>query len=235
MHGRTADRQRGPGARLARMFPTNPTRRTVTIADDHLLVRVGVRSLLDASTRYRLAAEAADLQACLQQVEALKPDLLLLDIMLPDGSGLDAVPRIRAASPATRIVLLSAQDARDQVMRALQTGVEGFLSKDFARSELEFAFDAVLAGGRYLSPRISNVLVDAMNSPAESGPAGGELTGRQREVLRCIAYGRSNKEIARELAISPKTVEFHRGQLMQRLDLHDVASLTRYAMRSGLV
>jgi DNA-binding NarL/FixJ family response regulator len=217
------------------MLPTRPTRRTVTIADDHLLVRAGVRSLLEASTRYQLVAEADDLHACLQQVQALQPDLLLLDIVLPDGSGLDAVPRVRAASPATRIVLLSAQDARDQVMRALQTGVEGFLSKDFARSELELAFDSVLAGGRYLSPRISNVLVDAMNSPAESAPASGELTGRQREVLRCIAHGRSNKEIARELAISPKTVEFHRGQLMQRLDLHDVASLTRYAMRSGLV
>lgn len=217
------------------MLPTTPTRRTVSIADDHVLVRAGLRSLLDASNRYRLVSEAADLRACLQQLEVHRPDLLLLDIVLPDGSGLEAVPRVRAVSPGTRIVFLSSQDARDQVMRALQTGVDGFLSKDFAPSELELAFDSVLAGGRYLGPRISNVLVDAMSAPAGVPPAGGELTGRQREVLRCIAYGRSNKEIARELAISPKTVEFHRGQLMQRLDLHDVASLTRYAMRSGLV
>lgn len=209
--------------------------RTVLIADDHLLVRAGVRSVLEGSTRYRLVGEAADVRGCLAMIARLRPDVLLLDIMLPDMSGIDAVAPIRDVDPSIRIVFLSSQDSRAAVVSALQTGADGFLSKDFVLSEMELALDAVLAGQRYLSPRISSVLLESMNAPAVRGDAPSALTGRQLEVLRSIARGLSNKEIARELAISPKTVEFHRGQLMQRLGLHDVASLTRYAVRSGLV
>lgn len=210
-------------------------RRGVLIADDHVLVRAGVRGLLESSRRYRLLGEATDVADALAKIAALRPEVLLLDIMLPDMSGIDAVARIRALAPSIRIVFLSSQDSREAVTRALQTGADGFLSKDFVLSEMELALDAVLSGSRYLSPRISHVLVEAMNAPAAAGPVPTELTGRQVEVLRAIARGLSNKEIARELAISPKTVEFHRGQLMQRLDLHDVASLTRYAVQRGLV
>jgi DNA-binding NarL/FixJ family response regulator len=210
-------------------------RRGVLIADDHVLVRAGVRSLLERSRRYRLLDEATDVADCLAKIESLRPDVLLLDIMLPDMSGIDAVARIRAVAPSIRIVFLSSQDSREAVMGALQTGADGFLSKDFVLSEMELALDAVISGNRYLSPRISHVLVEAMNAPAGGEGAQTGLTGRQLEVLRAIARGLSNKEIARELAISPKTVEFHRGQLMQRLDLHDVASLTRYAVQAGLV
>jgi DNA-binding NarL/FixJ family response regulator len=210
-------------------------RRGVLIADDQLLVRAGVRSLLEGSHRYRLLGEATDVADCLAKVAALRPAVVLLDIMLPDMSGIDAVARIRAAAPAVRIVFLSSQDSREFVMSALQTGADGFLSKDFVLSEMELALDAVIAGNRYLSPRISHVLVEAMNAPPAGEAAQTGLTGRQLEVLRAIARGLSNKEIARELAISPKTVEFHRGALMQRLDLHDVASLTRYAVQAGLV
>jgi DNA-binding NarL/FixJ family response regulator len=215
---------------------TDP-RRGVMIADDHLLVRAGVRGLLAASSRYRPCGEADTVAGCLGQLAALRPDVLLLDIMLPDMSGIDAVARVRAIVPATRILFLSSQDSREAVMRALHTGADGFLSKDFVLSELELALDAVCAGRRYLSPRISSVVVEAMGAPAPSSADGGAtaLTARQREVLRHIAGGLSNKAIARELAISPKTVEFHRAQLMQRLDLHDVASLTRYAVQAGLV
>lgn len=211
------------------------SRRTVLIADDHVLVRAGVRGLLSGSDRYRLCGEAADVADCLARLSSSVPDVLLLDIMLPDMSGIDAVARIRAVAPACRIVFLSSQDSRAEVMRALQTGADGFLSKDFVLSELELALDAVCSGRRYLSPRISHVVVDAMNAPAPAEPAHGALTARQVEVLRAVARGLSNKQIARELLISPKTVEFHRGQLMQRLDLHDVAGLTRYAMQAGLV
>lgn len=210
-------------------------RRNVLIADDHVLVRAGVRGLLEGSDRYRLCAEADSVAGCLALLESMRPELLLLDIMLPDMSGIDAVARIRAVAPAVRILFLSSQDSREVVMRAIQAGAEGFLSKDFVLSELELALDSVCAGSRYLSPRISSVVVEAM-SAADPAPAGsGGLTARQTEVLRCIARGLSNKLIARELAISPKTVEFHRAQLMQRLDLHDVASLTRYAVQAGLV
>ncbi len=218
------------------MSDTEPdSRRTVMIADDHVLVRAGVSGLLAGSSRYRLCGESSDVAGCLGQLEALRPDLLLLDIMLPDMSGIDAVAQVRERAPGVKILFLSSQDSHEVVMRALQTGVDGFLSKDFVLSELELALDSVCAGNRYLSPRISHVLVDAMTTPASAVPAGPvELTGRQLEVLRCISRGLSNKQIARELTISPKTVEFHRSQLMQRLDLHDVASLTRYAMQAGL-
>jgi DNA-binding NarL/FixJ family response regulator len=215
--------------------PFPELRRGVLIADDHVLVRAGLRTLLESSSRYRLVGEAVDVAGCLELMRTLQPPLLLLDIMLPDMSGIDAVARIRAIDPAVRIVFLSSQDSREFVTRALQTGADGFLSKDFVLSELELALDAVSAGQRYLSPRISNVLVEAMNAPDVPEPVPGGLTGRQLEVLRCVARGLSNKEIARELAISPKTVEFHRGQLMQRLDIHDVATLTRYAVTAGLV
>jgi DNA-binding NarL/FixJ family response regulator len=215
--------------------PFPDLRRGVLIADDHVLVRAGLRTLLESSSRYRLVGEAIDVAGCLALMRSVQPPLLLLDIMLPDMSGIDAVARVRAIDPAVRIVFLSSQDSREFVTRALQTGADGFLSKDFVLSELELALDAVSAGQRYLSPRISNVLVEAMNAPDTPEPAPGGLTGRQREVLRCVARGLSNKEIARELAISPKTVEFHRGQLMQRLDIHDVATLTRYAVTAGLV
>jgi DNA-binding NarL/FixJ family response regulator len=218
---------------MSGLFPD--PRRGVLIADDHILVRAGLRTLLETSSRYRLAGEAADVGTCLALMRSLRPSLLLLDIMLPDMSGIDAVARIREIDPGVRIVFLSSQDSREFVTRALQTGADGFMSKDFALSELELALDAVSAGQRYLSPRISHVLVEAMNAPDTPEPAPGGLTGRQREVLCCVARGLSNKEIARELSISPKTVEFHRGQLMQRLDIHDVATLTRYAVTTGLV
>lgn len=210
-------------------------RRSVLIADDHVLVRAGVRGLLEGSERYRLCAEADSAAHCLALLETTRPELLLLDILLPDMSGIDAVAPIRALAPAVRILFLSAQDSREVVMRAIQAGADGFLSKDFVLSELELALDSVCAGRRYLSPRISGVVVDALSTPVAAAPVAGALTGRQTEVLRHIARGLSNKQIARELAISPKTVEFHRAQLMQRLDLHDIASLTRFAVQAGLV
>jgi DNA-binding NarL/FixJ family response regulator len=210
-------------------------RRGVMIADDHLLVRVGVRTLLDTSRRYRLVDEAIDVAGCLSRIGTVRPAVLLLDILLPDMSGIDAVSALRAASPVTRIVFLSSQESSETVMRALQTGAHGFLSKDFTLPEFELALDAVLSGRRYLSPRISQIVLTAMRRSGTGSAGSDGLTGRQREVLRRIAAGRSNKEIARELAISPKTVGFHREQLMQRLDLHDVASLTRYAVQEGLV
>jgi len=215
----------------------------VLIADDHVLVRAGVRALLDASSRYRLCDEAGSVADCLEKVAALQPALLLLDIELPDMSGIDAVECLRRLDPSLGIVFLSSHDAPEAVMRALQTGAGGFLTKDFVLSELEVALDAVRAGQRYLSPRISSVLMRALQqglpAPARAcaspDPTSDGLTDRQREVLCRIARGLSNKAIARDLAISPKTVEFHRGALMQRLGLHDVASLTRFAVQAGLV
>jgi DNA-binding NarL/FixJ family response regulator len=210
--------------------PPASARRRVLVADDHALVRIGVRGTLAASGRYEVCGEAVDGLDCLAQVEALKPDLLLLDIMMPKLSGLDVVPRVRSVSPDTRIVILTAQQSRVAVSQALQGGVDGFLSKDVLLSELVEALDAACEGRRYLSPAIA-----AGAGRATDATRAMVLTERQVEVLRGIARGMSNKEIARQLEVSPKTVEFHRAQLMSRLDLHDVASLTRYAIEAGLL
>jgi DNA-binding NarL/FixJ family response regulator len=205
-------------------------KRRVLVADDHALVRIGVRGALLASERYELCGEAVDGLDCLAKVEALQPDLLLLDILMPRLSGLDAVARVRQVSPGTRILFLSSQESRPAVLNALQSQADGFLSKDVALSELQEAMDAACDGRRYLSPRIADLLAQAQ--AAGPPPA---LTDRQLEVLRGVARGLSNKQIARELDVSPKTVEFHRAQLMNRLGLHDVASLTRYALEAGLL
>lgn len=205
-------------------------RRRVLVADDHSLVRIGVRGTLEGSARYELCGEATDGIDTLTKVESLQPDLLLLDLMMPRLSGLDAVPRIREISPAIRILVLSSQESRAAVTQALQSGVDGFLSKDVLLTELQDAMDAAISGQRYLSPRIESMMARALE-----GGRSNVLTDRQVEVLRGIARGLSNKEIARQLEVSPKTVEFHRAQLMNRLDLHDVASLTRYALEAGLL
>jgi DNA-binding NarL/FixJ family response regulator len=207
-----------------------PAKLRVLIADDHALVRAGVAGTLAPSDRYAICGEAIDGLDCLAQVEALRPDLLLLDILMPRLSGLDVVARVRAVSPATRILFLSSQESHPAVMQALQAGADGFLSKDVMLSELHEAMDEACAGRRYLSPRIAGVV-----ARAASGGRAGTLTERQVEVLRGIACGKSNKQMARELDVSPKTVEFHRAQLMSRLNLHDVASLTRYALEAGLL
>jgi DNA-binding NarL/FixJ family response regulator len=205
-------------------------KRSVLVADDHALVRIGIGAVLAASDRYVLCGEAIDGIDCLEKVASLRPDLLLLDILMPRLSGLEAIPKVRDASPATRILFLSAQESRAVVLQALGAGADGYLTKDALMGELRDAMDAACDGRRYVSPRIAGLAA----APAD-GSRAMVLTERQTEVLRGIASGLSNKRIARELGVSPKTVEFHRAQLMNRLDLHDVASLTRYALEGGLV
>jgi DNA-binding NarL/FixJ family response regulator len=203
---------------------------SVLVADDHALVRIGIGAVLAASDRFVLCGEAIDGIDCLEKVASLRPDLLLLDILMPRLSGLEAIPKVRDASPATRILFLSAQESRAVVLQALGAGADGYLTKDALMGELRDAMDAACDGRRYVSPRIAGLAA----APAD-GSRAMVLTERQTEVLRGIASGLSNKRIARELGVSPKTVEFHRAQLMNRLDLHDVASLTRYALEGGLV
>ena len=162
-------------------------------------------------------------------VAADPPDVLLLDIRMPGVDGFAVAAALRQSHPAVRTVFLSAQDDPALVQRALKDGVAGFVSKDFVLDELAEALQMVASGQRYLSPRL-------LAAAARAGqPAAVALSPRQREILRGIALGRSNKEMAREMGLSVKTVEFHRTALIQRLDLHDVASLTRYAVQHGLV
>lgn len=204
------------------------------LADDHTLVRSGLRALLDGMDGVTVVAEADNGEQAVAQAQALAPDVALLDITMPGLNGLQAAERILAQSPPPRVVILSMHAAEEYVNRALALGVSGYLLKDAATLELQAALEAVSAGQTYLSPRITSQLLESRLKTGE-GAARPGLTARQLEVLRLLALGKSVKEIAYDLQLSAKTVETYRAQIMERLDLHDLASLVRYAIRTGLI
>jgi len=210
----------------------------VLVIDDHVLVRVGIARLVDDLLGFVCVGSAADAETGMQACRDLQPDLVLLDLHLPQGLGqaaqtkdpllgLEVARALTAAPSPPRIVVLSARTDPDTVRAALRAGAAGYISKDFRLDDLAQALRAVLAGHRWLSPALVTALA-AAERPAVA------LTPRQRDVLSLIARGRSNKEIARSLTVSIKTVEYHRAELIARLDLHDVASLTRFAIAHGL-
>lgn len=209
-------------------YPMKTTR--ILLADDQLLVREGMRALLANLPQYEIIAECAEGASAVDAVCRLHPDMVLLDIDMPGISGIEAAKLIHAFDPGIEILILSSIDRRDIVQQALSAGASGYLHKDFILDELRFAIGAVLSGSRYLSPRIQDCLI---NEP--DGAISPRLTPRQTEILRLVAAGRTTKEVARDLGISPKTVEFHRSQIMERIGAHDVTALTRYAMQQGLI
>jgi DNA-binding NarL/FixJ family response regulator len=203
----------------------------VLLADDHRLVRAGLRALLDATPNVEVVAEAADGEEAMRLIQELQPDLALLDIAMPKMSGLALLHQITAAGLRTRVLLLSMYDNDEYVAEAIRAGAGGYLVKDAAVEELAMALQALERGDVYLSPAISRKLAQAFSG----GRASPGLTGRQTQVLRLIAQGQSSKEIARDLNLSIKTVETHRTQIMDRLEIRDLAGLVRYAIRSGLI
>jgi DNA-binding NarL/FixJ family response regulator len=203
----------------------------VLLADDHRLVRAGLRALLDAMPQIEVVAEAADGEEAFRLLQALRPDVALLDIAMPKMSGLAVLHQLVPAGIATRVLLLSMYDNDEYVAEAIRAGAGGYLVKDAAVEELGLALQALQRGDVYLSPAISRKLAQAFSG----GRASPGLTGRQTQVLRLIAQGQSSKEIARDLGLSIKTVETHRTQIMDRLEIRDLAGLVRYAIRSGLV
>lgn len=204
----------------------------VVLADDHVLVRSGLRALVEQVPGYEVVGEAGDGEALLEAVEAHQPDLAIVDIQMPHLGGIDALDRIKRGASAPKVLILSMHSADDYVLRALRSGADGYLLKDAAASELGKALDTLQRGERYLSPKVSETLANVSHRLDESPPA---LSPRQREVLRLIARGRATKEIAFELGLSPKTVESHRAQIMERLGIRDIAGLVRYALRNGLI
>lgn len=204
------------------------------LADDHILVRAGLRALLDGIEGVTVVAEADNGEQAVALALEHKPDIALLDITMPGINGLQAAERILAQLPDTRVIMLSMHSGEEYVNRALALGVSGYLVKDAATRELRSALEAVAAGETYLSPRITSQLLGSRTRPGEPAQKSA-LTTRQLEVLRLLALGRSVKEIAHDLELSAKTVETYRAQIMARLDLHDIASLVRYAIRTGLI
>ena len=207
----------------------------VLLADDHSLVRAGIRSLLGAMAEVEVIAEAASGEEALELAARVKPDVVLMDIAMKGITGLEAAARLRERHPAIRVVILSMHSGEEYVLQALRAGAAGYLLKDAATGELELALRSVMRGESWLSPAVSRQVVEGYVQRSGSEAAPEVLTARQREVLRLIAVGKSTKEIAFLLNLSVKTVETHRSQIMERLGIRDLAGLVRYALRTGLV
>ena len=208
----------------------------VLIADDHALVRAGFRSLLEKLDGCEVVADVGDGREALRLLEQLQPDVVLMDVKMPGLNGLEATARITRDYPNVRVVILSMYTNEEYVIQALRAGAVGYLLKDAALPELHLAVQAAVRGEMYLSPAISKrVLMDYIQLVGGGGGMLDALTGRQREVLQLIAEGHTIKEVAQILQISVKTAEAHRTQLMERLDIHDVTGLVRFAIRVGLV
>lgn len=208
----------------------------ILIADDHALVRAGFRALLEKLDDCEVVAEADDGREALRLVEQLRPDVVLMDVKMPSLNGLEATALITRDYPSVRVVILSMYTTEEYVIQALRAGASGYLLKDAATTELRLAVQAAVRDEMYLSPSISKrVLQDYIQLVGSGGGMLDALTARQREVLQLIAEGRTMREIAQILHISVKTAESHRSQLMERLDIHDVTGLVRFAIRVGLV
>ncbi len=208
----------------------------VLLADDHTLVRAGLRSLLQDVEGVEVVAEAADGREALELIARHRPDVVLMDIAMPGMNGLEATLRAAREHPGVRVVILSTHAVEEYVLQALRAGAAGYLLKNADTAELALALKSVHRGETYLSPPVSkHVVADYVRRVgAAPGPLE-RLTPRQREVLQLVAEGNTTKEIASKLGISVKTVETHRAQLMQQLDIHDVAGLVRCAIRLGLI
>jgi RNA polymerase sigma factor (sigma-70 family) len=210
----------------------------VLLADDHTLMREGVRRILSADGGIEVVAEVGDGQAAVAETIAQQPDVAVLDITMPGGGGLEAARQIRARAPEVRILILSMHLQPEYLMESVRAGAHGYLVKDAAASELVSAVRAVCGGDTYYSAAVSAQMSDLLRRKLEGEEVTNaleRLSPREREVLRHIAEGASNKEIASALGISVRTVETHRDSLMKKLGIHSVAGLTRFALRCGLV
>jgi len=208
----------------------------VLLADDHALVRAGIRALLEGLEGVTVVAEARSGSEVLELARKHRPDVVLLDISMPGLGGLEASALLKQELPEVRVVMLSMHANEEYVLQALRAGASGYMLKDSATAELELALQAVMQGETYLSPRISKQMVEGyVQRVGGEQPKSDNLLPRQRQVLQLTAGRHSTKEIAYRLELSVKTVEPHRAQLMDRLQIRDIAGLVKYAIRNGLV
>lgn len=207
----------------------------VLVADDHMVVRSGIRHVLESEAGFEIVGEAANGTEAVSLAAELHPDVVVLDISMPEKSGLEVAASLRNSAAGTRVLILSIHDNAEYVVESVRAGAHGYLLKDTAATELRHAIRAVCRGESYFSPPVASRLSAALRGqPAK--PSGLEqLTGREREVLVGVAKGRTNKEIAAELGISHRTVETHRESLMRKLQIRTVAELTRFALGAGIV
>lgn len=210
----------------------------VLLVDDHTLFREGLRALLAAESDISVVGEAADGREAVEKVEALAPDLVLMDIVMPRMDGLEATARIKQRHPAVRVLILSMYDDEEYVQEAIQAGASGYLLKGTAADDLIVAIREVHAGSSFLNPAVAAKLIEDYVRRVRGGQDAtpeDPLTAREREVLKLIVEGNTNREIADVLCLSRKTVESHRANIMRKLGLHDVTELVKYALRTGLI
>lgn len=213
-------------------------KRRIVIAEDHTILREGLRSLLSSDPDLDIVGEAQDGQEAIRCVEKLKPNLVLMDLSMPRMNGMDAIKEIKKRSPETKILVLTVHKNEEYIVATLQAGADGYALKDSTHIELKIAIKNVLSGNHYISPGISGKVIEGYlegRKPFKPTSPLDTLTQRERGILKMIAEGYKNKEIADYLCISVKTVEKHRANLMQKLDLHSVSALTTFAIGKGLV
>jgi DNA-binding NarL/FixJ family response regulator len=208
------------------------------IAEDHTILREGLRSLLSSNPNFEIVGEAEDGREAIRCVEKLKPNLILTDLSMPRMNGMEAIKEIKRESPETKVLVLTVHKAEEYILAAFRAGADGYLLKDSTHVELVMAVNKVLSGKHYISPEISEKVVEGYlegKKALKSKTSWETLTQREREILKLIAEGYKNKEIADELCISAKTVEKHRANLMEKLNLHNAQALTAFAIEKGFV
>jgi DNA-binding NarL/FixJ family response regulator len=210
----------------------------IVIAEDHTILREGLRSLLSSDANLEVVAEAGDGREAIRHAKKYKPDLILTDLSMPRMNGMEAIREIKRESPATKVLVLTVHRAEEYILATFRAGADGYLLKDSTHSELLMAVKKVLSGTHYISPEISEKVIEGYiegKKSLKSRTSWETLTQREREILKLIAEGYRNKEIAEDLCISVKTVEKHRANLMEKLDLHSIQALTTFAIERGLV
>jgi RNA polymerase sigma factor (sigma-70 family) len=215
----------------------NEPRIRVLVADDHAVVREGIRTVLEAAAEFEVVAEAANGQEALDLIERHDPDVAILDITMPDVSGIDVVKKLREKPARTGVLILSMHDHAEYVLNAVRAGADGYLLKNAGPAEVRDAVRAVAEGREAFSPRITQQLSSALRDEAARSSGRDrlqQLTPREREVLARVAAGKTSREIAEEFGISHRTVETHRESIMRKLQIRTVAGLTRFAMEAGI-
>jgi len=210
----------------------------IIIAEDHTILREGLKSLLCSSPNLEIVGEAEDGREAIRCVEKFKPDLILMDLSMPRMNGMDAIREIKKRFSGTKILVLTVHKTEEYILATLKAGADGYVLKDATHAELMMAVKNVLSGKYYISPGISEKVIEGYlegRKTLKTRTSWETLTQREREILKLIAEGYKNKEIADDLCISVKTVEKHRANLMEKLDLHNVQALTTYAIEKGIV
>jgi DNA-binding NarL/FixJ family response regulator len=207
----------------------------ILLADDHTIVRRGIRSLLESHPDFTVIGEVSDGLEAVEMIENEAPDVVLMDITMPNLNGLDATRQVMQGKTNTKIVILSMHANTVYAVRALKNGAVGYILKNADEQEIFHVIETVMEGQRYITPQLSSKILDALLLPDSSGDSFNELTVRERQVLQMVAEGNTNNEIAKKIALSVRTVEVHRSKLMAKLKIDNQAELVRYAIQKGLV